>query len=79
MRTLACVMGIDTAPAQLLEILETPQSLAKILRTTPQTVNAWHRKGILPARISIGRVIRFDRDEALKALAARCPKPEVLQ
>ena len=62
----------QTEPAQPLETaeaLETPRTLAAILRTTPQSVNAWHRKGILPARIAIGRVIRFDRNEALAALA----------
>ena len=62
-----------TALAQSLETteaLETPRTLAAILRTTPQSVNAWHRRGILPARIAIGRVIRFDRNEALAALAA---------
>jgi hypothetical protein len=65
-------MKNDTAPAEMLETaeLDTPATLAAAIRTTPQTVNTWHRNGIIPARICIGRVIRFDRREALEALAA---------
>lgn len=65
-------MRNDIAPAQTLETeeLDTPATLARAIKTTPQTVNTWHRRGILPAKISIGRVIRFDRREALAALAA---------
>lgn len=50
--------------------LDTPRDLARVLKTTPQTVNTWHRRGIITAKICIGRVIRFDRAEALAALAA---------
>lgn len=65
-------METATAPAQTLETeeLDTPRTLARVVKTTPQTINTWHRKGILPAKICIGRVIRFDRREALAALAA---------
>ena len=65
-------MRKETAPAQTLETeqLDTPATLARVVKTTPQTVNSWHRRGILPAKICIGRVIRFDRREALAALAA---------
>jgi hypothetical protein len=65
-------MKNDTATAPPLEIdeLDTPATFARVVKTTPQTVNTWHRKGIIPARVCIGRVIRFDRREALAALAA---------
>lgn len=62
-------METATAPADLLELL-TPSQLAREIRTTPQTVNNWHRAGIIPARIAVGRIVRFDRREALAALAA---------
>jgi hypothetical protein len=71
MQTLGVVMENDTAPAQPLEILETPQSLARKIRTTPQTINNWHRSGIIPSRIAVGRVIRFDLAEVLAALSAQ--------
>lgn len=65
-------MEITTSPAPALENeeLDTPTTLARVVKTTPQTINNWHRQGILPAKIAIGRVIRFDRREALAALAA---------
>jgi hypothetical protein len=65
-------METTNAPAQSLEMpeLETPREIAKALRTTPQTVNTWHRKGIIPARVSIGRIVRFDRREVIAALTA---------
>jgi hypothetical protein len=65
-------MRTESAPPQSAENeeLDTPATLARVVKTTPQTINTWHRRGILPARICIGRVIRFDRREALEALAA---------
>lgn len=48
--------------------LLTPRQLAEELRTTPQTILNWHRAGTIPAKIHVGRIIRFDRDEALAAL-----------
>jgi hypothetical protein len=60
-------------------MLDTPASLAAALQTTPQTVNTWHRAGILPAKLKIGRVVRFDREEALAALAAYSSKKGVSQ
>lgn len=56
------------------EALLTPTQLAREINCTPQTVNNWHRAGILPARIAIGRVVRFDREEALDALARESRK-----
>ena len=56
--------------------LETPREIAAVLRTTPQTVLNYHRAGIIPARISYGRMIRFDRQDVLAALAARSRKGE---
>jgi hypothetical protein len=58
---------------QAIELL-TPAQLAREINTTPQTVNTWHRAGIIPARIALGRIIRFDRTEALEALARQSRK-----
>lgn len=74
-------MTTTPAPAPTLENdeLDTPASLARVLRTTPQTINSWHRQGILPAKFAVGRIVRFDRREALAALAARSNRRAVAQ
>lgn len=51
--------------------LETARDIARSLSTTPQTVHNWHRAGVIPARVAVGRIIRFDRDEVLAALELR--------
>ena len=65
-------METPSAPAQPLEIptLETPREIARALKCTPQHVNALHRRGIIPAVIAIGRMVRFNRREVIEALAA---------
>jgi len=70
MATLVGVMELATAPAQPLELL-TPGQLAREIKTTPQTVNGWHRAGIIPAKIDCGRIVRFDRAEVMAALSTR--------
>lgn len=62
-------METPTAPAQSLETLETPRDIARVIKCTPQHVNALHRRGIIPAKVSIGRLVRFDRREVIAALA----------
>ena len=54
--------------------LETPREIAAAIRTTPQTVLNYHRAGIIPARFAVGRLIRFNRQDVLTALAARSRK-----
>ena len=51
--------------------LETARDIARSLSTTPQTVLNWHRAGVIPARVAVGRIIRFDRAEVLAALELR--------
>jgi hypothetical protein len=58
---------------QAFELL-TPAQLAREINTTPQTVNTWHRDGIIPAKIAVGRIVRFDRTDALEALARHSRK-----
>lgn len=52
------------------EELDNPRELAKALKVTPPTVLDWHRRGIIPAEIAIGRVYRFNRAKVRAALAA---------
>ena len=65
-------MTTQVAPAQSPETLEleTPREIGRALKCTPQHVNALHRRGIIPAKVAIGRLVRFDRREVIAALAA---------
>jgi hypothetical protein len=71
-------MKNGNAPAHSLETpkgLETAREIADdLLKCTPQHVNALHRRGIIPAKVCIGRLIRFDRRDVLEALAAHSMK-----
>jgi predicted site-specific integrase-resolvase len=49
----------------------TPSELACHLGTTPQTVNAWKRRGLIPAVVDEGKLIRFDIEEVDQVLAER--------
>lgn len=53
------------------ETYETASEIAAVLKVTPQAVNRWHRKKIIPAKIDLGRIVRFDRAEVFAALEAR--------
>ena len=53
--------------AQTLHLL-TPTELARELRTTPQSVNGWHRKGLIPAKFALGKTVRFELSEVLDTL-----------
>ncbi len=59
-------MPNDTAPAQT---LDTPKDIARLLNCASATVLNYHRAGIIPSVINVGRIIRFDRNAVLAALA----------
>lgn len=44
--------------------------VATILQTTPQTINAWHRDGVIPG-FRVGRVVRYDWNAVAQVLSAR--------
>jgi hypothetical protein len=50
--------------------LETPKDIARLIPCTPQHVLNMYHSGIIPARVAVGRIIRFDRSEVFAALAA---------
>lgn len=62
---------INTASEPLLK----PGELAAALSVTTPTVLQWYRDGIIPAKIAVGRIYRFDFAEVEEALAARS-KPQ---
>jgi predicted site-specific integrase-resolvase len=49
----------------------TPRQLADRYAVTVPTVFNWFRAGIIPARIAVGRIYRFDLNEVEEALR-RC-------
>lgn len=46
----------------------TPRQVAEHLSVTVPTVFNWFRQGIIPAKIAVGRVYRFDLEEVEAAL-----------
>lgn len=56
-----------------------PQELAEIINVSPQTIMKWYYDGIIPARIHVGRIVRFELDAVMIALTerleARVPAP----
>ena len=48
----------------------TAAELAADYRTSKPTVLSWFHRGIIPAAVSVGRVIRFSRKDVAAALAA---------
>lgn len=51
------------------------QDLATMFNVSPRTVLNWYRRGIIPARVHVGHVIRFDLDEVLTALEEAREEP----
>ena len=45
-----------------------PQDLATILNVSSRTILNWYYDGIIPARIHVGKVIRFELDTVMVAL-----------
>jgi hypothetical protein len=44
------------------------QELAVIINVSPPTILNWYYDGIIPARIHVGRIIRFELDAVMIAL-----------
>jgi predicted site-specific integrase-resolvase len=44
------------------------QDVAEFFNVSSRTVLDWYYRGLIPARIHVGKVIRFDFDEVLEAL-----------
>jgi excisionase family DNA binding protein len=55
-------------------VTATPAEVARHLKVTTPTVLRWFRHGIIPARIAVGRVYRFDLAEVEAALVAASKK-----
>lgn len=49
----------------------TPRQVAERYAVTVPTVLGWHRAGIIPAKVAMGRIYRFDLAEVDAALARR--------
>lgn len=49
--------------------LTTPAEEAALCRVTKPTFLGWYHSGVVPAKYAVGRIIRFDHAEVMKALA----------
>jgi predicted site-specific integrase-resolvase len=54
-----------TKPAQT---LDSPATFARFIGVSAQCVRNWCHEGIIPLKINVGRIIRFEREEAILAL-----------
>lgn len=65
MRKVGGVMSAQTLPRHV-----TPRQVAERYAVTVPTVLGWMRAGIIPAKVAIGRIYRFDPVEVDRALAS---------
>lgn len=62
------VGGVMSAPTPSRHV--TPRQVAERYAVTVPTVLGWMRAGIIPAKVAIGRIYRFDLVEVDRALAS---------
>ena len=48
--------------------LKTAEEIAAIYQVHRNTVHLWHREGMIPAAVNVGKVIRFREKEVARAL-----------
>jgi excisionase family DNA binding protein len=56
---------------------ETPRQVAEHFSVTVPTVFNWLKQGIIPAKIAVGRVYRFDIEEVEEALVQHSKQTEL--
>jgi len=57
--------------------LLTPAELGEIYKVSSDSILRWHKSGLIPSEVSVGRIIRFDREavaDALKQAADKAKK-----
>lgn len=54
--------------------LLTTSEIAKRVKVSPTTIRSWTRRGLIPAVRLSRKVIRFNLDAVLAAVAANAPK-----
>ncbi len=64
-RHLSCHLPITIPRIQ--QLLK-PQELAAIINVSAPTIMNWYYDGIIPARVHVGRVIRFELDAETKSV-----------
>lgn len=48
--------------------LDSPASFARFIGVSAQCVRNWCHEGIIPLKIQMGRIMRFERETAIQAL-----------
>ena len=56
-------------PAQ--PTLDSPATFARFILVSTQCVRNWCHDGTIPLKVNAGRIMRFEREAALKALEAK--------
>lgn len=56
--------------------LDSPATFARFIGVSAQCVRNWCHDGIIPLKIHVGRIIRFERESAILALNANSEKGE---
>lgn len=51
--------------------LDSPTTFADFILVSPQCVRNWCHDGTIPLKFKAGRIIRFEREAALRALEAK--------
>lgn len=54
--------------AEVGQQLDNPATFAKYVNVSAQCVRNWCKAGMIPLTINAGRIVRFERGEAVKAL-----------
>ena len=52
-----------------------PKEVAEIINVTVPTVMRWYYDGLIPARLHVGRVIRFELEPVMAALERASETP----
>jgi hypothetical protein len=64
----SCASPKERDQSALCKTLDSPSTFAEFVGVTPQSVRNWCKNGIIPLKVKVGRIIRFDRAEAMNAL-----------
>lgn len=62
------IQALDRKKPETQQPLDSPPTFARFIGVTPQAVRNWVHDGKIPCIINTGRIIRFDRAAAIRAL-----------
>jgi predicted site-specific integrase-resolvase len=60
--------SFNTKTVEPAQPLDSPATFARFIGVSAQCVRNWCHDGIIPLKIHVGRIIRFEREAAIQAL-----------